>query len=81
GTIDVNATNSFTNTETGNLIAKENVTVTAPIVNNNGNAASKDGYICINGNCVKPAQDKGEKAPMLPPSQPSIPEMKEMKDE
>ncbi|MGY4675628.1 hypothetical protein ACWIVU_08900, partial [Ursidibacter arcticus] len=78
GPVDVNATNSFNNTETGNLIAKENVTVTAPIVNNNGNTVSKDGYICVNGNCVKPAQEE-EKAPTPtpPPSQPLIPEMKD----
>ncbi|WP_157393689.1 hypothetical protein, partial [Ursidibacter arcticus] len=38
-----NATNNFTNTETGNLKAKENVTVDATNVDNKGNITSENG--------------------------------------
>ncbi|MGX2987377.1 hypothetical protein ACWITZ_09250, partial [Ursidibacter sp. B-7004-1] len=48
GTIDVDATNNFTNTETGNLKAKEDVTVDAKNIDNDGNVTSENGTVHLN---------------------------------
>ena len=48
GKIDVNANNTFENTKTGNLVAKENVTLAAKDITNAGNVTSENASVNVN---------------------------------